>query len=538
MKRGVWDVFEETVETKPHKNSLIYLGVEYSYSELHDLCERLASFLSAMGVKKGERVIIYLPHCPQWVIAWFSLQRIGAVAVPVTHFYGSHDLEYIAKDSEAKTIFCCEANFQNVEPLKNAGLFENVIFSNTAEHLPMWKEVVNEVVLKARKFGNPEGVIMFDELLKKGKEIPKVEVDPDDLAEILYTSGTTGLPKGVPFTHDVFVSCTKIERETVAKVVPKGKAIILQGSPLYHILGQAQGLSGLLYGDTLVILPRMDIEDVLAHIERYKITNIFGTPTFYRMILEHPKIDQYDLSSLQWCYSGGDYLPPVLIERWRERTGKYIYQGLGATEACGGITMTPGDEEIPEGSLGRVLPHWKAKLVDPDTMEEVSIPGQGELLISSDHMIKGYWNKPEETSKSFIKIGDRLWYKTGDIVKIDENGWVFFLDRSGDIIKHKGYRVVPSKVERVLNEHPSVTAACVIGIPDPEVGEKIKALVVLKKEVTAPPSTQEIIEWCSKKLAPYEVPHFIEFRESLPTSPSGKILRRKVRLEEREKVKS
>ena len=137
--------------------------------------------------------------------------------------------------------------------------------------------------------------------------------------------------------------------------------------------------------------------------------------------------------------------------------------------------MTPGDEEIPEGTLGRVLPHWKAKLVDPDTMEEVGIPGQGELLISSDHMIKGYWNKPEETSKSFIKIGDRLWYKTGDIVKIDENGWVFFLDRSGDIIKHKGYRVVPSKVERVLNEHPSVMAACVIGIPDPEVGEKIKA---------------------------------------------------------------
>ncbi len=538
MKRGVWDVFEETVEMKPHKTSLIYLGVEYIYSELRSLCERLAGSLNTMGVKKGERVIIYLPHCPQWVIAWFSLQRIGAVAVPVTHFYGSHDLEYIAKDSEAKTIFCCEANFQNVEPLKNAGLFENVIFSNTAEHLPMWKEVVNDVVLKARKFGNPEGVIMFDELLKKGKEIPKVEVDPDDLAEILYTSGTTGLPKGVPFTHDVFVSCTKIERETVAKVVPKGKAVILQGSPLYHILGQAQGLSGLLYGDTLVILPRMDIEDVLAHIERYKVTNMFGTPTFYRMILEHPKIDQYDLSSLQWCYSGGDYLPPVLIERWRERTGKYIYQGLGATEACGGITMTPGDEEIPEGSLGRVLPHWKAKLVDPDTLEEVSVPGQGELLISSDHMIKGYWNKPEETAKSFIKIGDRLWYKTGDIVKIDENGWVFFLDRSGDIIKHKGYRVVPSKVERVLNEHPSVTVACVIGIPDPEVGEKIKALVVLKKEVTAPPSTQELIEWCSKKLAPYEVPHFIEFRESLPTSPSGKILRRKVRLEEREKAKS
>ncbi|MCS7281441.1 MAG: acyl--CoA ligase, partial [Desulfobacterota bacterium] len=282
---------------------------------------------------------------------------------------------------------------------------------------------------------------------------------------------------------------------------------------------------------------RMDIEEVLASIDRYRITNMFGTPTFYRMILEHPSIDKYDLSSLMWCYSGGDYLPPAFIARWMAKTGKYIYQGLGATEACGGITMTPGDEEIPEGSLGRVLSIWTAKLVDPDTMEEAKIPGQGELLISSDHMIKGYWNKPEDTAKSFITVEGRLWYRTGDIVRIDEKGWVYFVDRSGDIIKHKGYRVVPSKIEKTLTEHPAIAAACVIGIPDEEVGEKIKGLVIAKAGIKKP-EVEELIDWCRNRLAPYEVPHWIEYRDSLPTSPSGKILRRKVRQEEREKAKS
>lgn len=537
MQNTVWGVFEEVAERAPHRTALIYLGVEYSYGELRSLAERIAGGLSDLGVKKGDRVIVYLPHCPQWVISWFSIQRLGAVAVPVTHFYGSHDLGYIAEDSGAKVIFCCEGNFSNVEPLWKQGRFEKVIFCNTADHLPWWKELFVEAVSKAKRASRPEGTVAFDDLLRTHEEAPGVEVGPEDLAEILYTSGTTGLPKGVPFTHDVFVSCTRTERDTVARVVPRGRAVILQGSPLYHILGQAQGLAGLLAGDTLVLLPRMDIEDVLAHIDRYRITNMFGTPTFYRMILDHPKVDQYDLTSLLWCYSGGDYLPPVLIERWKEKTGKYIYQGLGATEACGGITMTPGDEEIPEGSLGRVLPTWRAKLVDPDTMEEVPFPGQGELLISSDHMIKGYWNKPEETAKSFIERGGRLWYRTGDIVRIDEQGWVFFLDRSGDIIKHKGYRVVPSKVERVLNEHPAVASACVIGIPDPDVGEKIKALVVLRKDAKEP-KVEELVQWCKQRLAPYEVPHWIEFRESLPTSPSGKILRRKVRMEEREKAKA
>lgn len=535
MERNVWMAFERVAKEKPYKNSVIYQGTEITYGELLFFAERLGSALYKRGLRKGDRAIIYLPHCPQWLISWFGLQRIGACPVPITHFYGTQDIEYIAKDSGAKFIFMCETNFTNVEPLLSKGMFTHAIFTNTSEMLPKWKELTVPDVSKARSQPYPRDLLRLDVLLTEEESAPPSDAEWKDLAQILYTSGTTGLPKGVPLTHEVYLWSTMEERKTVATVVPHGEAVILQGSPLYHILGQAQGLSGLLFGDTIVLLPRMDIEEVLSSIERYRITNLFGTPTFYRMMLEHPKIDKFDLRSLRWCYSGGDYLPPSLNERWQKRTGKYIYQGLGATEACGGITMTPGDVDIPEGSLGRVLSIWKAKLFDSDTMEEIPIPGQGELYISSDHMITGYWNKPEDTEKSFIKLQGRLWYKTGDIVRIDENGWVYFVDRSGDIIKHKGYRVVPSKVEKVLSEHPSIYAACVIGIPDPEVGEKIKALVV-KRHDSPYVDEKELLDWCSKRLTPYEVPHWIEYRDSLPTSPSGKILRRKVRTEEREKA--
>jgi len=534
MNRSTWDTFLKAVSTHGHKTALVFLGTGYTYSELLGLSERLAGALHGLGVRKGDRVIIYLPHCPQWVIAWLALQRLGAVAVPVTHFYGEHDLRYIAQDSGSRIAFASEGNIHNIRGLLGEGILEKLIFVNTADHCPWWKKYTDESVRKARVVEVPPEVLLFDRLLEEGGEAPQGEVGEDDVMEILYTSGTTGLPKGVPFTHKVFVACSIAERNIVAKVVPQGKAVILQGSPLYHILGQKQGLAGLFFGDTIVLLPRMDVEEVLRHIERYRVTNLFGTPTFYRMILEHPAVRDYDLGSLRWCFSGGDYLPPVLIKRWMERTKTYIYQGLGATETCGAITMTPGDEEIPEGSLGRVLPEWEVKLVDPDTGEELPVPGQGELLVTSQYMIEGYWRKPEETERSFIRRDGKVWYRTGDIVRIDEDGWVYFLDRSGDIIKHKGYRVVPSKVERVLNEHPAVASACVVGIPDQEVGEKIKALVVLNKGAEATP--EELIQWAKERLSPYEVPHWIEFRESLPTSPSGKILRRVVRTEERKKL--
>jgi long-chain acyl-CoA synthetase len=252
------------------------------------------------------------------------------------------------------------------------------------------------------------------------------------------------------------------------------------------------------------------------------------------MILEHDRVNYYDLSSLRYCMSGGDYLPKEVADRWLKKYRKPICQGYGTTETCGRVSLTPMGETPPAGSTGRVTPLQKIKFVDPETLKPVPRSKAGELLVSSKHMVKAYWNKPEETAACFVEADGRVWYRTGDIMRIDKDGWLFYLDRSVDVIKHKGYRVACSEIEAALQENPAVIAACVVGIPDSKVGERIKAFVVLKGDVKGV-SAYDLIRWCRERLAPYKVPQYIEFRDMLPKSKVGKLLRRELRAEERKK---
>jgi long-chain acyl-CoA synthetase len=270
-------------------------------------------------------------------------------------------------------------------------------------------------------------------------------------------------------------------------------------------------------------------------VRRHGATTILGTPTLYRMILEHDRVDQYDLRSLRYAFCGGDTLPAETAARWRARTGHPLYQGYGATETCGGVALSPAGEEIPPGTVGRICAHQRALVVDPETLDPVAQGAAGELLVSSEHMVTAYWNKPAETVRHFASREGRLWYRTGDIVRIEAGGWMFFQDRSVDVIKHKGYRVAASKVDGALQEHHAVIASCTIGVPDPVVGERIKSFVVVKDAVKGV-NGQELIRWCRARLAPYEVPQYVEFRDMLPRSKVGKILRRELRSEERRKA--
>jgi long-chain acyl-CoA synthetase len=354
---------------------------------------------------------------------------------------------------------------------------------------------------------------------------------------MLYTGGTTGFPKGVPISEKLFLIRAAEWRRASEGVTPLGECITLLSAPLYHIIGEMDGLSPILIGgETVILLPRVVLDALFDHLQRYRATNMFAVPAMYRMILEHDRLDSYDFSSLRYCGTGGDAMPVEVGNRWRERFNIPLYQGYGATELGGAISLSYAQDGIPpEGSAGKIMPMDRFKLVDPETLTEVPPGEPGELLGTCDWAVKAYWNKPEETAECFLNIDGQIWYRTKDIARVDENRWLFFMDRSVDMIKHKGYRVAAAEVERVLQAHHAVLAACVVGVPDASVGERIKAFVVLKTDVRGI-SGYELIKWCRDRLAPYKVPQYIEFRDMLPKSKVGKMLRREMREEERRKV--
>ena len=534
----IYEQFERVCRDFSDKPALLYLGMKYHYSELHEAVERLAGSLHRLGVSKGNKAILYLSNCPQWVIAWFALLRIGAAAIPISPIYTPLDLKYMADDSGAETIFCLDTNFGYVTQVLAETRLKRVIVTNIADSLPWWRRWIGIAFNKVPSgaFGSGDNIFTFGKLLGDGERsgLPPLTAGPEEMFEMLYTGGTTGVPKGVPFSNVLFLESVGEQRAMSEPFIPKGKDVLVQGGPLFHILGQAVGLGGLLSGDTLVLLPKVNLDGLFDHIERYRILTFFGVPAIYRMILDHDRVDSYDLSSLKYCFSGGDVMPPEVADRWLKKFGKPVYQGYGATETCGRVSLTPMGEQGPPGSAGKVTPLQKVRLVDPDTLEPVPSGDPGELLVSSDHMVRAYWNKPEETADCFVTLEGRLWYRTRDIVRIDGEGWLFYLDRSVDTIKHKGYRVAASEIEAVLQEHHAVVASCVVGIPDEKVGERIKAFVVLKADIKGV-SAYELMKWCRERLSSYKIPQYIEFRDMLPKSKVGKLLRRELRAEERKR---
>lgn len=543
LSKSIYDNFAETAERRSNHTGVSYLGTRYSYSRIRQLADCFASALTGMGVTAGQKVMLYIPNSIHWVVSWLGIQKIGAVCVPITPIYTPHDLAYIAGDSDAETIICADTNFGYVTSVMATTGLKRVIVSNVADLLPWWKRYFGHLfdIIPRGKYKLDAQTFSLRNLLAQHRNQSSKAADgvPGGraLAEILYTGGTTKFPKGVPFTHDLFLVSADEQIRMSEALIPVEDNVIMGNAPLFHILGQTCSLATLLTGGSLILQPRINIDATFDSIQRSKAKTMIGVPALYRMILEHVRLAQYDLSSLKYCFSGGDVLPIEVSKRWQEKFGIPIYQGYGATETCGGVSMCPVDQDSPPRSTGRIVKSKKVKIVDPASLEPVAPGDPGELLVSSEYMATSYLNKPEETAASFVELDGDTYYRTADIMSLDADGNLFFVDRTVDTIKHKGYRVSASEIESTLQEHPAVIASCAVGIPDEKVGERIKAYVVLKEDIKGI-TGYDLIKWCRQTLVSYKVPHYIEFRDMLPKSKVGKLLRREIRSEEQRRTES
>jgi long-chain acyl-CoA synthetase len=530
--------FERIAAQYPDKTALFYLGEKFSYAELKELVNRFANALHQLGVRDNDRVMIYIPNCPQWVIAYFGIQKIGAVPVNTSPIYTPYEISYQLNDSEAETVICQDTNFGYVREVFPKTPLKRAIVTNLVDLLPWYKRWVGRLFDRV-PHGNVERskeVYRFRDLIHTYPPTPpKVNINVrEHLAYILYTGGTTGVPKGVPGTHSGMVSYIKDYYDVIEGHVSEGDDIFVLVNPLFHIMAKGMFMGvALTLGNPTIIMPTPHVDALLDTIQRYKATTLLGVPTLYRMILENDRLDLYDLSTLKYCWSGGDVLPDEVFARFKRYTKYPLYQVYGSTEV-GHLTLSSMDREPTAKNLGKPFPSRKVRVVDPETMKPLPVGKVGELLVTSP-FIMDYLNKPEETARSFMDINGERWYRMSDQVRMNKEGEIFYVDRNADVIKCKAYRVSASEIEAVLQSHEAVIDSCVVGVPDPKVGERIKAMVVLKDDAKGV-AASELLRWCRERLASYKIPQYIEFRDMLPKSKVGKLLRREMREEERRKM--
>ncbi|MBW2038495.1 MAG: AMP-binding protein [Deltaproteobacteria bacterium] len=535
----VISAFDRACEKFSDKPAIIYLGEKFSYMRMRELIDRFATALYELGVRDNDKVMIYIPNCPQFLIGYFGAQQVGAVPVPVSPIYTPYEIRYLINDAGAETVLCQDTNFRYIKEVFPGTCLKRAIITNYVDLLPMYKRIIGILFDKIPDgiTERGENIYFFKDLIRKyPPQPPKININPrTQLSYILYTGGTTGFPKGCMSTHTGMVSFVDEIRAAGKDYISEGDDVFIMVNPLFHQMAQGIILGMVLTkGNTAVLMPIPQVDSILDAVQVYKGTLFLGAPTLYRMILENDRLDFYDLSSLRYCWSGGDVLPLEVFNRWKKRFAVPIHQVYGSTEV-GFTAMSPLDREPTPGSIGLPLPSREIKIVDPESLEEVPPGTSGELLVTSEYISKSYWNKPEETAVSYVKIDGKIWYRMNDYVRMGSDGQLYYVDRSADVIKYKGYRVSCSEIESVLQDHPTVIGACVVGIPDSKVGERIKAIVVLKEDARGV-SGAELTKWCREKLAPYKIPQYIEFRDMLPKSKVGKLLRREIRDEERRRL--
>jgi long-chain acyl-CoA synthetase len=513
-----------------------------TYSQVNDATDRLAAALQQIGVRPNDRVAIMLPNLPQYVIAYFGAVKAGAIVVNVNPTYTPRELRHQLADSGAETIVLLSGLYPKLAEIRSDIAIKNIIVTDVPDTLswPFNKLVAKQVRQSGMMIdiAAQPGLYHFSKLIKETPaKPPTYRAAPDDVLLLQYTGGTTGMPKGAMLTHRNLVSMVHQMRVWFTNADP-GKEKVLGALPFFHIYGMSVGmLLSIKLGAELVVTPDPRNTDlVMEIIQRERVTLYPGVPNLYNIIINHPKVQEYDLRSVKACLSAGAPLLVEVARRFRELTGGRLVEGYGLSESSPVATVNPVYGEQRIGSVGLPPPNTMVKVValEPDEQgnhAELPHGEEGELIVYGPQVMKGYWNAPEETEKAFTSDGG---LHTGDIGKMDADGYFYIVDRKKDLIITSGFNVVPREVEEVLYMHPAIMEAAVAGVTDENRGEIVKAFVVLKagEEVTA----AEVRAFCRKHLAPYKVPRQVDFRESLPKSQIGKVLRRLLVEEERQKT--
>jgi long-chain acyl-CoA synthetase len=511
------------------------MDAKMTYRQLDDAVNRFAAGLQQMGVEKGDRVAIMLPNCPQFIIAAFATWRIGGVVVCCNPLYVAREIEHLIKDSGAETFVVMSQFYERVKSIREQAGLKQVIVTNVKEYFPGLLRLLFTLA-KEKKEGHWVDIsgdartTWFQELLRSSAARPKpVEIMPEEVATLIYTGGTTGGPKGAQLTHYNLVSnATALNLWTSSRATEDSLLAVM---PYFHSYGLMVGMIVCIANAvTTVQIPNpREMTHVLASIQKHRVTYYPGVPTMFIGLLNFPEREQYDLTSLRFAVSAAAPLPPEVQQRFQEVTGGVMMEAYGLTETSPCATMDPIDRP-KHSSLGVPLPDTDVKIVDVETGEEELPPGAiGEIVIKGPQVMKGYWNLPTETTNALRTgpDGEPGWFYSGDIGFMDDEGYFHIADRKKDMIIAGGYNIYPADVEAVLFEHPKVKEAAVIGVPDEYRGETVKAFVVLKEGESA--TEEEIVEFCREGMAAYRVPRVIEFRDDLPKSMVGKVLRRELR---------
>jgi acyl-CoA synthetase (AMP-forming)/AMP-acid ligase II len=509
-----------------HRNAIIYYGLVFSWDEVRDLILRTAGGLEKMGVKKGDRVYLGMQNCPQFVFSYFAAHMLGAIVMSISPAYKAGEVTYAIKDSGAKVLIIEESVVPVVNEIRaQIPEVKHIVVTALDEYLPAEPYPAFAADLRGKGL-LCEGAITWKDFIASEPLKQMADVDINDVALLQYTSGTTGRPKGAMLTHRNLVNGAFIHAVQPYNTVDSVFVAVL---PLFHITGMNDHMLAWAFGgNSLVLLNRFDPESYLQTIERYKGTcTIVATPIVIALSY-HPNFSQYDLSSVERLGIGGAQLPVAVFNKYKD-LGITLFEGYGMSETTATTVFNPADA-VKLGSIGLPVPQVNLRIADlNDLSRDVAIGEEGELWVQSPSCGIGYWNNPAGSEETFLGDG---WVRTGDIVKMDEDGYLFVCGRLKEMIKVSAYSVFPAEVEEYLYAHPAIMECCVIGIPHETKGEEIKVFVVLKPDYVGKVTEQELIDWASGQMAFYKYPRIIEFRTSLPKGNTGKILRKDLKEEE------